>query len=369
EEKDPRRDGGFTIFYMGINLGAFFSPLICGTLGQKFGWSYGFIAAGFGMIIGQIIFNLGQKYFNGAGMPPEFKGGIEEARLHNKDYMGVFFWFLGVLALVTVAYLIGNATTLKNTMSIAVGLGILIACALSFLVKGNKESKKEEAAPLTTEEWQRIAVIVILAGFVAFFWLGFEQAGGTMTLFAEEHTQREYVWTHIFSGDFTIPASWFQSINPFVICTFAPLVSMLWLKWDNSKYAISIPTKMALGTFLLGLGFVVMYMGYTQTLDGSKVSPMWLIATYFIHTMGELSLSPVGLSMVSKLAPQRFMSIMMGFWFMSSAVANYFAGTLEHMLKSHDINLWFFLIVSSFGTGIVLLCITPILKKWMHGKA
>lgn len=389
EENDPRRDGGFTIFYMGINLGAFFSPLICGTLGQQFGWNWGFIAAGVGMILGQTIFNFGQKYFNGAGMPPGFKGTVEEAHLKARDYIEVVLWIVGIVALSGISMVSWQNLTfmqamVNSPMPIAVGLGILITVAMAFLpgkksaeadaeagkteseakaVETAKDSKDEESAVSTgVEEFHRIAVIVILAFFVTFFWMGFEQAGGTMTLFAEESTKRVY-------ESFTIPASWFQSINPFIICTFAPIFSVMWYKWDNSKYAISIPTKMGLGMIILGLGFVVMFFANGLAAGGQQVSPLWLTSVYFLHTMGELCLSPVGLSMVSKLAPQRFMSVMMGFWFLSSAVANYFAGILEHTLKSFNIDLWYFLILSSIGAGVILLLFTPMLKKWMHGRA
>ncbi len=374
-ENDPRRDGGFTIFYMGINLGAFFSPLVCGTLGQSFGWGWGFVAAGIGMIIGQIIFNLGQSRFNGAGMPPNFKGTVEEAHLHTKDYLEVAGWIGGIIVLTFLSHGLwqqAGQALFDSPLPLAVLFAVLITLGLAAYAKKRDAQTKgetdsvQESQPLTIEEIHRLAVIVILAFFVTFFWMGFEQAGGTMTLFAEQQTQREY----FLNGElFTIPASWFQSINPFVICTFAPLFSILWLKWDNSKYAISVPAKMGIGMIILGLGFIVMFIGSNLAADGAKVSPMWLVSVYFLHTMGELCLSPVGLSMVSKLSPQRFMSLMMGFWFLSSAAANYCAGILEHTLSRFHIDMWFFLICSSLGAGVLVILLTPLLKKWMHGKA
>ncbi|MGM9998259.1 MAG: peptide MFS transporter [Candidatus Bruticola sp.] len=377
KDNDPRRDGGFTIFYMGINLGAFFSPLICGSLGQNFGWSWGFVAAGIGMIIGQIIFNLGQSRFNGAGMPPTFKGSVEEAHLHTKDYLDVCYWIVGIIGITAVSCWLWNITKsasfslTSSPLPVAVGLSVLFTFIISYLFThqhGEKQTEEAEkgSSKLTLEEIHRLCVIVIITVFVTFFWMGFEQAGGTMTLFAEEQTQRAISFL---GNAFTIPASWFQSINPFIICTFAPLFSIMWYKWDNSKYAISVPAKMGLGMIILGLGFIVMFMGSSLAADGTKVSPMWLVSVYFLHTMGELCLSPVGLSMVSKLSPNRLMSIMMGFWFLSSAMANYFAGILESVLHSYNINMWFFLICSSIGSGILVLLLTPMLKKWMHGKA
>lgn len=370
-EGDPRRDGGFTIFYMGINLGAFFSPLVCGTLGEMFGWKYGFIAAGVGMIIGQIIFNLGDKHYGTAGYPPDMHNPPAGTHLRPKDWRDIGLCILGIIGLVAVSVAIWKAVdTLASPLPLAVGIAILITVIIGFMNRGNGEhtpsaeelSGEKMVMGFAISEWQRIAVIVILAFFVTFFWMGFEQAGGTMTLFADTQTDR-----HL--GSFEIPASWFQSINPFVIVAFAPLFSMLWFKWDNSKYAISTPLKMAIGMIVLGLGFIVMTIGASLATGGNKIGPQWLISVYFLHTMGELCLSPVGLSMVTKLAPQRLMAIMMGFWFLSSAVANYTAGILEALLKTYDINIWAFLIGSSMGAGIVLVCLTPLLKKWMHGRA
>ena len=390
DDNDPRRDGGFTIFYMGINLGAFFSPLVCGTLATKFGYRWGFIAACLGMVIGQIIFNLGFKHYGLTGYPPDIKEVKPGMPLRLKDWFDILVYIAAIGVMIAASIAIGKAALPNNInapLPISVGLFILAAAALSFFSKnkGNndgaadaKASAAEEQAGeaagnrmilgFTVEEWQRIAVIVILSCFVIFFWMGFEQAGGSMTLFAEQKTDRVV-------GSFTIPASYFQSINPFIICTFAPLFSMLWYAWDNSKYKISTPYKMVIGLFFLSLGFVVMYTADCRVvLDeagnvSQGVNPLWLTMVYFLHTMGELCLSPVGLSMVTKLSPQRIMSVMMGFWFLSSAAANYMAGMLETLLSSTGWNMWHFLIISSAGAGFLLLCLCPILKKWMHGRA
>ena len=376
-EGDPRRDGGFTIFYMGINLGAFFSPLVCGTLGEKFGWHYGFIAAGLGMIVGQIIFNLGQHHYGTAGYPPDMKAqGVEPGTpLRAKDWMDIVLYIAGVFGLVAVAWLAwANVAALKALMASPLPLAVLLAIAGTTLLglgslgsTSHQQVRTEEDGEatfggFTTAEWQRILVIVILAFFVTFFWMGFEQAGGTMNLFADQQTDR-----HL--GAFEIPASWFQSVNPLLIVALAPLFSMMWYRLDTSRYAISTPMKMAFGMIILGLGFVVMYAGASRAQGGVLVGPQWLLAVYTLHTIGELFLSPVGLSMVTKLAPARLTAIMMGFWFLSSAAANYLAGTLESMLHAYQVNMWAFLIASSMGAGVVLILITPLLKKGMHGRA
>lgn len=387
-EGDPRRDGGFTIFYMGINLGAFFSPLICGTLGESYGWGWGFAAAGIGMILGQFIFNFGQRHFGLAGFPPDIENPTAETHLRVKDYIDIVLYMLGIVGIVAISYfswqhswllngLMNPQGLLNSPLPLAVALFVLITVGIGFNGRKSEAEKAEEAKHhtasdermvlgFTIEEWQRIAVIIILAFFVTFFWMGFEQAGGTLTLFADNQTERNI---HFLNKLFEIPASWFQSINPFVIVTLAPVFSVMWYKLDNSRFAISTPMKMAIGMIILGLGFIVMFFGASLAVDGNKVGPQWLFFVFFLHTLGELCLSPVGLSMVTKLAPQRLMSIMMGFWFLSSAVANYSAGVLEHLLSLYHINIWAFLISSSIGAGIVLICLTPLLKKWMHGRA
>lgn len=375
-EGDPRRDGGFTIFYMGINLGAFFSPLVCGTLGELYGWKYGFIAAGFGMIIGQIIFNLGQKHLGQAGYPPDMKEAPPGTPLRASDWRDIVLYIAGVLGLVAIAHLTwANLPALQGLMAsplpLAALLAIGITAVLGLMGMGQNPhqlsteeiaANEHRVAGFTIPEWQRIAVIVILAFFVTFFWMGFEQAGGTMNLFADQQTDR-----HV--GSWEIPASWFQSVNPLLIVALAPLFSMMWYRLDTSRFAIPTPMKMAFGMIILGLGFVVMYAGQNIANERGTVGPQWLLMVYALHTIGELFLSPVGLSMVTKLAPARLTSILMGFWFLSSAVANYLAGTLEHILQQFHINMWAFLIASSMGAGVVLILITPLLKKWMHGRA
>jgi POT family proton-dependent oligopeptide transporter len=192
--------------------------------------------------------------------------------------------------------------------------------------------------------------------------MGFEQAGGTMTLFADTQTDRSLL-------GWEIPASFFQSINPMLIVMLAPLFSIGWKKLDESKYSLPTPAKMAIGMILLGFGFVVMYVAQGIAVETGKVGPLWLVSVYFLHTVGELFLSPIGLSMVTKLSPARLVAMMMGVWFASSAVANYSAGTLEAALHRFHIPLYGFLIFSSIGAGVILLLVTPMLKKWMHGRA
>ncbi|OGM06118.1 MAG: hypothetical protein A2008_00950 [Candidatus Wallbacteria bacterium GWC2_49_35] len=400
EEHDPRRDGGFTIFYMGINLGAFFSPLVCGTLGETIGWHWGFSAAGIGMVAGLLVFLLGQKILGPKGFPPH----STREYLTAKDYFDVL-----VYTVASVAFVFGflkfweffgprwkEFTFASKTMFSVLSIAAVLAVGKLFAKKNRavpgalyKNGAEETGdAPLSWEEWQRIIVICVISIFVIFFWMGFEQAGGTLTLFADQQTDRHFM-------GFEIPASYFQSINPLAIMLMAPFFSILWYSLDDSKYALSTPAKMAIGMITLGLGFIVMYFGQSLAFSGDsnkltsvaltngfqvfpgtvyirefgKVGPLWLAMVYLIHTIGELCLSPIGLSMVTKLSPERFVSLMMGIWFVSSALSNYLAGRLEEILTVYQFNIYIFLIMSSIGAGLLLLALTPMLNKWSHGKA
>lgn len=276
---DKRKDSAFTIFYMGINTGSFLAPLICGTLAEKvmattqageiihYGFRYGFLVAGLGMILGQIIFNLfSNKYLGDIGKAPVAK--------------------------------------VKNNV--------------------NNESKNK---PLTKQEKHRTTVILLLTAFVIVFWTGFEQAGSSLTIYTDEFVNRSV-------GGWEVPVSWFQSLNPLFIIIFGIPVSKLWYKLACSKRGdLSIPQKMALGSIMLGFGFLLM-VGAVMQRGGNvedtaiKANMLWLVGTYFLHTMGELCLSPVGLSMVSQLAPAKLASFLMGVWLLSSFVANQIAGRL-----------------------------------------
>jgi POT family proton-dependent oligopeptide transporter len=427
-EGDTRRDGGFTIFYMGINLGAFFSPIVCGYLGEKVGWHVGFSAAAVGMLLGLGVFVAWQKLLGDVGLPPKrelvtkvagdgaYREGTVSTQamlLTQKDYLDVGLWVAGGVGVV-VAVVMGWGTVgplwaqVPDVAKTALGLGAA-GGVLYRLFRGSN-----------AEEVQRLAVVLILCMFNIFFWMGFEQAGGTMTLFADARTDRNLGWVSmgvivavilgaafniwrstreqihargfwlavsglfvvaaamvagpgikelVDTGTYVLPAAQFQAINPLLIVALGPLFSKLWIRLDSGRLRTSTPTKMAIGMITLGLGFVVMYLGQQLAGDSGKVSPNWLVAVYAIHTVGELCLSPIGLSMVTKLAPARVGSLAMGLWFFSSAIANYLAGRLESLLEHRHVPIYGFLVVSSIGPALLLLALTPLLKKWMHGRA
>jgi len=362
EENDPRRDGGFTIFYMGINLGAFASPLLCGWLGEEIGWHWGFSAATVGMIAGLLVFVLGQGWLGTAGFPPHITA-TPETRLLGRDWRDIALFVTGGIATVVLALLAWEVvgpvwSPLPWWSKALLGLGLVAAVVLAQMLA----SGDPDVEPFTVEEWQRLAVVLVICVFVIFFWMGFEQAGGTMNLFADRQTDR-HVW-----GDWEFPASWFQSVNPAFILIFGVPFALLWARNDRWKHGLSTPAKMGVGMIVLGLGFVVMYFGQQVAIEQGKAGIGWLMMVYFLHTMGELCLSPIGLSLVTKLSPTRVVSLMMGVWFAASALADYLAGQLKAIVTHFDLPLWEFLIGSSIGAGVLLLVLTPLLKRWMHGK-
>lgn len=302
EKKDPRRDGGFTIFYMAVNLGAFLAAIIGGGIGEKFGWRYGFWAAGFAMIIGLLIFLWGkEKYFAGKGDKPLAK------------------------------------------------------------IAEKKEIVKN--APLTSEEKKKIAVIFILAFFVIFFWTAFEQSGAALNLFAYEHTDRVI---NLFGKTFEIPATWFQSLNPVFVVLFAPLFSKLWIDLAKKAKEPSSPMKFVVALWMLAIGYVILLFAAMKMGPGIKVSMFYLIFAYAAFTMGELCLSPVGLSLVTKLAPVQFVGILMAVWKTANAASNKLAGYYSSLFgKISNEQFFGYLVIAPLVASIILLIIMKPIRRWM----
>jgi POT family proton-dependent oligopeptide transporter len=367
-EGDTRRDPAFTIFYMGINLGAFLAIFGAGyaeslSHTHDWGWNVGFVIAGVGMIISLILFLMFQKHLGTAGFPPGRKV-TEDSRLVAGDFRDVAIWAVGVVAAVLVfltawGYIGAYWTALHWGVKMVIAAVVLFGAI--FGMRSRSKKGDEASKPLTADEWQQVAVIIILSIFVIFFWAGFEQAGGTMNLFAFEQTDR-----HI--GSWEMPATWFQGFNPMFIIVLAPIFSVIWDWQDKKSWGLSTPSKMGLGMIVLGLGFVLMYFGQQAADAQGKAAIWWLVGVYLLHTLGELCLSPIGLSMVTKLSPVRIVSLMMGVWFACTAVADWLSGQLEWITHEFGINLWLVLIASSMGAGVVLWILTPLLRKWMHGK-
>jgi POT family proton-dependent oligopeptide transporter len=297
---DPRRDSGFSLFYMGINLGAMIAPIICGYLGQRINWHMGFGAAGVGMVLGLVQFTLHRKRLAHVGARPAPKKTV------------------------------------------------------------NQEIVKQ---PLTKLEKRRIVIVFMLYFFSIIFWMAFEQSGSSFALFAQNHTR-----TQLFGFEF--PSSWFQSVNSVFILTLAPVFSVLWLRLKDKQP--SSPAKFSFGLLFVGLGMAVIAIAASFTGSG-KVSPLWLIAVFFIHTIGELCLSPVGLSTVSKLAPVRMVGLMMGLWFLATSIGNYLAGQVAGFYQD-DSGVLFRLfgslaIVTIIGSVVLALLLPFIRKLTEQGKS
>ena len=426
KDDDIRKDGAYTIFYMGINAGAFLGILLCGYLGEKVGWHWGFGLAGIFMFFGMLQFYFAQSIFGSIGLKPDVK----------KESFSVLGFLIGIWNALKyglsniprVVYLILSLVLIVISITFFEYINTILIFALVFLavlVFGISFKRN-----LTAIEWDRIVVILVFSAATIFFWWAFEQAGGSMTIFANDYTERNltgdsatifktvntiitivpmavitYVLFKLFQNIFQkyfisnfflglsfviiwgiviwminnefseeateIPASWFSVLNSLFIILFAPVFSKIWA----SKYNPSGPVKFSIGLILLGLGFGFLAYGSMSIPYGAQtasVSIFWLVFAYLFHTLGELCVSPVGLSYVSKLAPVRLVGLMFGFWLLSSFFANLFGGLTGSYIDviSEQAGLsGFFLIfaIIPVGAGIVMFLLNGILKRKMHG--
>lgn len=302
QPKDPRRDSGFTIFYMGINVGATLGAVGCGYLGERIGWGWGYASAGVGMMLGLVSFALlGKRLLGDVGLSPNRSAAVKV------------------------------------------------------------EAEKESRHPLTRQEVERIIVLLVIILFAALFWAAYEQAGGLMNLYAEQKTDRVmFGWE--------VPASWFQAVNSIFIIMFSPVFAKLWLWLSARNKDPSSVVKMGMGLLLLGGGFVLMVAAARQNALGMKSSAALLILTYMLHTFGELCLSPVGLSLTTKLAPKHLASRLMGVWFLSNALGNYAAGKIGGLASDYgDLTVFAGLAIAAVSGGLLLLLLSGVLKRMTHG--
>ena len=357
-EGGARRDAGFTIFYMGINVGAATGPLICSTLGEELNWHYGFAAAGVGMVLGLIQFKLTAKHLGNAGLSPvaHTKGETISPEAHRKHWLAVWAGVGAIAILVgmglTGAIKFDPITLARSSTTLILGLATAYFGYMFFF------------AGLTTDEKKRTFVILILFLAAAVFWSGFEQAGSTLNLFAERYTDRSI-------GSFTVPAGWYQSLNAVFIIVFAPVFAAVWVSLARRNLDPSIPVKFGLGLIILASGFAVMIFAAHLVTDGGKAGPMWLVMTYLLHTYGELCLSPVGLSSVTKLSPKRFVGQMMGIWFLAASLGNLIAGLLAGRFSADRVeempDLYLQIVLTTAGAGLLLLAFSKPIRK-MIGK-
>jgi proton-dependent oligopeptide transporter, POT family len=369
KEGDERRDGGFTIFYIGINTGAFLGGIVCGWLAadtQRFGWHWGFAAAGVGMLIGLVGYLWGRdKYLPGIGVGTAYARSAAatasgDATAAGVDPNTVLYGVGGAIVSAALAWwALGN-----NPLGIA--MCFVIGAAIAITVLGSHG-----------EERKRVIALFIVVFFVVVFWTAYEQAGSSMNLFAANNTDLKV-------GSFSVPAAWYQSVNPAVILLFAPLFAALWPFLARRKWEPSTALKMVIGLFLLGIGFLFMVAGGRRADTGVLVSPIWLLAAYTFHTCGELCLSPVGLSYFTKVAPLRFASLLMGVWFLSNMVANKLAGSLAaytptpgpppeahasglagllQTVSATNAGFYTIFVVAAGGAAVLMLLFVPLLKR------
>jgi POT family proton-dependent oligopeptide transporter len=313
-EGGARRDAGFSLFYMGINIGALLAPLITGYLGEKVGWHYGFGAAGLGMVLGLIQYRLTSPWLGSLGLEiTRHPDPVVQARQERQVKTGTGV-FLAVLALLLVLGMTGvlriNAVIVAHSMGYVIAAMALIYFVYLFTLAG-----------LTRQEKKRIVAIFVLFVFATIFWSAFEQAPTSLNLFARDFTDRTVL-------GWEMPTLWLQSANSFFVITFAPVFAAIWVALGRRSGDLSSPAKFTLGLLLTAVGFAVMIFASERIQGGGavRVSPWWLVASYFFQTLGELCLSPVGLSSMTKLAPRKFTGQMMGVWFMASALGNIVAG-------------------------------------------
>jgi POT family proton-dependent oligopeptide transporter len=339
--EDQRRDAGFSLFYVGINIGAFAAPLVCSYLGEKINWHLGFGAAGVGMTFGLIQYVKGRERLAHVGAPPQ----QTSAETRRKAVVGVFF-MAAISAAVGVLFF-GPDIIVKNQMWIMLG-SLVVFLGWLFLAFLKREEKKP------------VGVIVILILFSIIFWACYEQAGSSFTLFARDFTNRS-----VFG--FVFPAGWFQTNAPLFVVILAPVFVWLWLKMGDRQP--SSPVKISLGLLFVGLGAALIATASLFTAGGAKVGPWWLVGVYVLHTIGEICLYPVGLSTTTKLAPQRLAGLMLGIYFLSISFGNFAAGMAAGYFESGSqealVGLFSKLAAAPIIAGIALLAMTPLIKKLM----
>jgi POT family proton-dependent oligopeptide transporter len=360
DQPGARRDAGFSIFYAGINLGALLAPLVAGTVGEAWNWRGGFFVAGLAMAIGLVQYKMTEHYLGDAGKEPHPTSPQERSRGF-KILWGACavivvlagLMFTGVIP-VTVTWLAKAAGIAMSVLGVAYFAGVLVF------------------AKLSGEERARIGVIAIFFLCAALFWAGFEQAATTFNLFAQDYTNRALLGGMFPDG--VHPASWYQSANPIFVVIFAPLFAYVWVALGKRNLDPSAPAKFGLGLVLLGVGFLVM-MGAAQLIiangEGSQAAPTWLLMTYLLHTFGELCLSPVGLSNVTKLSPPRFVGQMMGTWFLGAALGNLVAGLVGGHVGGGAItempSQFLTMAFIGGGAGLLMLALSPMIRKMMGG--
>ncbi|WP_435354477.1 peptide MFS transporter [Emticicia sp. SJ17W-69] len=344
-EGGARRDAAFSIFYLGINLGAFLGMFVVGYLGEKVGWHYGFGAAAFAMLFGVINFKFNGKYLQGVGNAPTQKSSY--------TYLYVVIAALVLVGILLVSGVLDSVSLAQYMKYIIVAITILYFAYIGLI-----------DSTLTVVEKKRVGVLFILFIGISIFWSGFEQASTTLTIFADRHTDRSFLGMEL-------PASWLQNANSMFILIFSAPMGALWIYLNRKNLNPSVPIKFGLGLLQMGLGFFVMYLAAQRVLDGSMAGLGWLGLTYMFHTLGELCISPVGLSSYTKLAPKKYYSQLMGLWFVGAALGNLIAGLFAGNFDESNVaampELFHQVFLIGMVSGLILIVLYKPIKKWMGG--
>lgn len=357
EEDDPRRDSGFTLFYMGINLGALLATIVCVYLGEEYGWGYGFGAAGIGMVLGLIAFILGRPYLEGHGEP-------QSLEVIRKKKYGIslehWIYILSTIGTFVVWQMIQSHTVVQAILMVAgaASLVYIIFYSIKYLDKVARD---------------RLMALTILILFTIVFWALFEQAYMSLNLFAERIIELNV-------AGFELKPGWFLGLNSFFIIALAVVFARLWVWLEKRSLNPNTSIKFAFALILVGLGFGALVLGGVVSGEEGKVAFYWLVLAYLMHTCGELMLSPIGLSVVTKLSPQKIVGFMMGVWFLATASSEFIAAKISNMAsidhleagdfistKAAYIDLYLNLFYAGVISGVVLIILSPFIKRLMHG--
>ena len=351
KDNENLKDAGFTIFYMAINIGSILGFFICGYLGEEIGWHYGFGAAGIGMALGLIQYQLTNKMLGDIGKDPESKLSTEK----KKKLMRILYLSLGFFGLICVTGFLGfwklDPIPIAGAMTLVISLVAITYFYYIYFHAGlNKLEKK------------KIILIIVLFIGAAIFWSGFDQAGSSFNIFAKEYTSRLiFGWVY--------PASWLQILNPLLVVMLSPFMAYLWIYLGRKMLDPSLPFKFGMGLIFMAIGFIIIAIGAQAAMDDGLASAKWLLLTYLFHTIGELTLSPVGLSAISSLAPKRFVGQLMGVWFLASSLGAIIAGLLSGRATDQGLNsmpeLFNQVAIISCVFGLLLILISKPLNKWV----
>jgi len=354
EKEQEKKEAGFTIFYMSINIGSVLGFFICGYLGESIGWHYGFGAAGIGMAFGLIQFIFTRKNLGEIGIKPSIELPKNKKKKEIISLYFLFFIFMTILLMGIFGFWTFDPIPIANALTVII-ISIAAIYFLYLFIFGN----------LNEDERKKITLILVLFFGAAFFWSGFDQAGSSFNIFAKEYTDRI-----IFGWEY--PASWLQVLNPILVVILSPFMAYLWIFLGKRMLDPSLPFKFGIGLILMAIGFIFIAIGANVAMQDGLAGARWLLLTYLFHTIGELTLSPIGLAAISNLSPKRYVGQMMGIWFLASSLGAIIAGLLSGQATYEGLNsmpsLFNKVAIISSIAGLVLILISKPLNNWVFKR-